>query len=42
MLRGKDIFQSLYASLLKMNVPIHKLASIIKEGALEMASENFR
>jgi hypothetical protein len=38
--RGEDIFQSFYASLLEMNVPIHKLVSITTDGAPAMTSEN--
>jgi len=38
--RGEDILQSFYASLLEMNVPIHKLVSITKDGTLAMTSEN--
>jgi hypothetical protein len=36
----EDIFQSFYASLLEMNVPIHKLVSVTTDGAPAMASEN--
>jgi hypothetical protein len=38
--RGEDIFQSFYASLLEMNIPIHKLVSITTGGAPAMTSEN--
>jgi hypothetical protein len=38
--RGEDIFQSFYASLLEMNVTIHKLMSITTDGAPAMTSEN--
>jgi hypothetical protein len=38
--RGEDIFQSFYASLLEMNVPIHKLVSIATGGAPAMTSGN--
>jgi hypothetical protein len=37
---GKDIFESFYARLLEMNVPIHKLVSITTDGAPAMSSEN--
>jgi hypothetical protein len=39
--KGDDIFQSFYASLLEMNVPIHKLVLITIDGAPAMTSENF-
>jgi hypothetical protein len=38
--RGEDIFRSFHASLLKMNVPIHKLVSITTDGAPAMTNEN--
>jgi hypothetical protein len=38
--RGEDIFQSFYACLLEMNVPIHKLVSVTKDGAPAITSEN--
>jgi hypothetical protein len=37
---GEDIFKSFYASLLEMNVPIHKLVSIATDGTSAMTSEN--
>jgi hypothetical protein len=37
---GAGIFQSGYASLLYMNVPIHKLGSVTTDGAPAMTSEN--
>jgi hypothetical protein len=38
--KGEDIFQSFYASLLEMNVPIHKLVSVTTDDAPAMTSEN--
>jgi hypothetical protein len=38
--RGEDIFQSFYASLLEMNVPIYKLVSVTTDGASAITSEN--
>jgi hypothetical protein len=38
--RGEDIFQSVYASLLEMNVPFHELVSIITNGTPAMSSKN--
>jgi hypothetical protein len=38
--REEAIFQIFYASLLEMNVPIHKLESVATGGATTMTSEN--
>jgi hypothetical protein len=38
--RGEEIFQSFYASLQEMNVPIHKLMSVTTDDAPAMTSEN--
>jgi hypothetical protein len=38
--RGEDIFQRFYASLLEINVPIHKLVSVTTDGAPAMTSKN--
>jgi hypothetical protein len=38
--RGKDLFQSFYASLLEMYVPIHKLVSLTTDGTPTMTSAN--
>jgi hypothetical protein len=37
--RGEDIFQSFYASLLEMNVSIHKFVSFTTDGTPAMTSE---
>jgi hypothetical protein len=38
--RGEDAFQSFYASLLEIKLPIHKLVSVTTEGAPAMITEN--
>jgi hypothetical protein len=38
--RSEDIFQSFYASLLEMNVPIHKLVSVTTDSTPAMTNEN--
>jgi len=37
---GEDTFQNFYASLLEMNVPIHKLVSVTTDDIPAMTSEN--
>jgi hypothetical protein len=37
---GEDIFQSFYARLPEMNIPIHKLVLVTTDGAPAMTSEN--
>jgi hypothetical protein len=39
--KGENIFQSFYAGLLEMNVPIHKLVSVTTDGTPAMTSGNF-
>jgi hypothetical protein len=38
-IRSEELFQSFYASLLEINVPIHKLESVTKGGATAMTSK---
>jgi hypothetical protein len=38
--REESMFKSFYASLLEMNVPIHKLVSVATDGARAKTSEN--
>jgi hypothetical protein len=37
---GEEMFQSFYANLLEINVPIHKLLLVATDGAQAMATEN--
>jgi len=38
--RGENIFQSSHGSPLQMNIPIHKLLSIIADGAAVVTNES--
>jgi len=38
--RGENIFQSFHGSPLQMNIPIHKLLSIIADGAAVVTNES--
>jgi hypothetical protein len=40
MTRNEELLQSFYANLLEVDVSIHKLESITKDGAPAMTSEN--